>query len=104
MFENVTDLRISEKEARRLSENHIKEDLKYLRKEFSEFDEFPTELKEILLDMKYNTKNFDQEHWPNLYQAIENHDVKGIVDNVHRKDIQKERNNWAESLARSIRF
>lgn len=103
-FENVTKLRISEKEARRLSEIHIKNDLIYLRKEFSDFDSFPTELKEILLDIQYNTGNFNQKNWPNLYQAIENHDVKAIIENVHRRDIQKERNDLAENLAQLIRF
>ena len=103
-FEKITDLRISEKEARRLSEIHIKNDLAFLRKEFSDFDDFPIELKEILLDIQYNTGNFNQKNWPNLYQAIKTHDVKGIIKNVHRRDIQKERNDWAEKQAQLIRF
>ena len=103
-FESVTNLRIPEEEVRKLSETHIKNDLIYLRKEFSEFDSFPRPLKEILLDIKYNTKEFKRENWPNLYNAIEKHDVEKIVENVHRKDIGQERNKWAENLARSIRF
>ena len=103
-FEKITNLRISEKEARRLSEIHIKDDLAFLRKEFSDFDDFPMELKEILLDMKYNIREFNQKNWPNLYHAVKTHDVKGIIENVHRRDIQKERNDWAEKLAQSIRF
>ena len=39
-----------------------------------------------------------------LYQAINNHDVKGIANNVHRKDVGWKRNDWAERRARSIRF
>ena len=49
------------------------------------------------------TRNFFL-YWPNLYQAIDNRDVNGIVENIHRKDIDQKRNDWAESMAKSIRF
>lgn len=28
----------------------------------------------------------EQQNWPKLYNAINNRDVNGIADNVHRKD------------------
>ena len=28
----------------------------------------------------------EQQNWPKLYNAINNRDVSGIADNVHRKD------------------
>lgn len=52
---------------------------------------------------KLKTKN-EQQNWPKLYNAINNRDVNGIADNVHRKDVGLERNDWAERMARSIRF
>lgn len=52
---------------------------------------------------KLKTEN-EQQNWPKLYNAINNRDVNGIADNVHRKDVGLERNDWAEQMARSIRF
>lgn len=34
---------------------------------------------------KLKTEN-EQQNWPKLYNAINNRDVNGIADNVHRKD------------------
>lgn len=61
-------------------------------------------LKEVLLDIQYNTGNLNQRTWPNLYRAIRNHDVNGIVSNVHRRDVAQRHNNWTRDTARSIRF
>ena len=104
-FENKTDIRISDAEARGLAQNHMTNDLTHLRSEFSDFDNFPLPLKEVLLDIQYNVRGgVNQNDWPNLYQAIRNRDVNGIVDNVNRKDVQQSRNDWAKRTARSIQF
>ncbi len=105
-FKQYTPLRISDDESFRLAQNHMTSDsdLNYVRQQFSDFDNLPIPLKEVLLDIQYNTGNLNRQNWPNLYQAIENKDVNGIAANVHRKDIGQERNNWAEQMARSIRF
>lgn len=52
---------------------------------------------------KLKTEN-EQQNWSKLYNAINNRDVSGIADNVHRKDVGWKRNDWAERMARSIRF
>ena len=31
-------------------------------------------------------------------------DINGTVNNIHRKNVGQERNDWAEKMARSIRF
>ena len=103
-FENKTNIRISDTEARGLAQNHMTNDLTHLRGEFSDFDSFPLPLKEVLLDIQYNTGNLNQQNWPNLYNAIHGRDINGIVDNVNRKDVQQDRNDWAKRMARSIRF
>ena len=103
-FENKTNIRISDAEVRGLAQNHMNNDLAHLRREFSDFDNFPLPLKEVLLDIQYNTGNLNQRTWPNLYRAIRNHDVNGIVLNVHRRDVAQRRNNWTRDTARSIRF
>ena len=106
-FEDKTNLRISMDEAHRLSSNHMVDDLAHVRNQFADFDTFPTPLKEVLLDIQYNTGALNREKWPNLYGAIERKDVwgeNGIVNNVHRTDVQPKRNIWAKSMAQSIRF
>ena len=104
-FENKTNIRISDAEARGLAQNHMNNDLAHLRGEFSDFDNFPLPLKEVLLDIQYNVRGgVNPNDWPNLYRAIRNHDVNGIVSNVHRRDVAQRRNNWTRDTARSIRF
>ena len=105
VFEDKTNIRISDAEARGLAQNHMNNDLAHLRGEFSDFDSFPLPLKEVLLDIQYNVKGgVNPNDWPNLYRAIRNLDIGGIVENVNRKDVQQSRNDWAKRTARSIRF
>lgn len=103
-FLDKTNLNISEQDAYNMAQNHMKNDLAHVRSEFTDFDYFPNQLKEVLLDIQYNTGGLNKQNWPKLYNAINNRDVNGIADNVHRKDVGWERNDWAEQMARSIRF
>ena len=103
-FRDKTNIRISDTEARGLAQSHMNNDLAHVRGEFSDFDSFPLPLKEVLLDIQYNTGNLNQQNWPNLYSAIHGRNINGIVDNVNRKDVQQDRNDWAKRMARSIRF
>ncbi len=103
-FEPITDLRITDYEAYRLAQNHMTNDLAHVRREFTDFDRFPNPLKEVLLDIQYNTGGLNKQNWPKLYEAIANRNVNGIVDNVHRKDVGPDRNDWAKRMSRSIKF
>ena len=106
-FEDKTNLSLSDADAFKMAKNHMVSDLSHVRREFKDFDAFPIPLKEILLDLHYNTGNLTQSSWPNLYKAIENKDVfgeNGIVANVNRKNVSQERNDWARDTARLIRF
>ena len=104
-FRDKTNIRITDAEARDLAQSHMNNDLAHLRREFSDFDNFPLPLKEILLDIQYNVKGGVNRHnWPNLYRAIRNRDVNGIVDNVNRPDVGQDRNDWAKRMVRSIKF
>ena len=97
-------MQITEQGAYNMAHSHMANDLAHIRSEFTDFDTFPNPLKEVLLDIQYNTGGLNKQNWPNLYNAIDNRDVNGIVNNVHRKDVGCERNDWAERMARSIRF
>lgn len=103
-FKDKTKLRVTDAYSRSMAQNHMTQDLNHVRKEFSDFDNLPLPLKEVLLDIQYNVGGITKTKWPNLYAAIANRDVDGIIKNVHRKDIGQDRNDWAERMARSIRF
>ena len=101
-----TNVRISDEYARSLAQDHMTNDLAHVRREFADFDTFPQPLKEVLLDIQYNVKGgLNEQKWPSLYKAIRERNINGengIVANVHRKDVQQERNDWARCLAASI--
>jgi len=104
-FENKTNVRISDAEARNLAQTHMIEDLAHLRREFADFDSFPLPLKEVLLDIQYNVAGgVNRYNWPKLYKAIEDHDIDKIIEHIHRRDIANERNDWAQQTAASIVF
>lgn len=102
-YEKKTPLRIPEKDIRRLYDSHINDDLKDLRSTFKNFNHFPPELQNVLLDIKYNTGNVWQEKWPKLHQAIAERNIENILNNIHRKDVSIERNQWAEDEIRKIK-
>lgn len=107
-FEDKTNLQLSDQDAYNMALNHMKNDLAHVRSQFTDFDSFPNPLKEVLLDIQYNVKGeLNRQNWPNLYQAIENHDVfgeNGIYNNVNRKDVQQSRNDWARKMIGTIQF
>ena len=51
-FESETNLRLSEQDTYNMAKKHMMYDLSHLRQEFSDFDDFPIELKEVLLDIQ----------------------------------------------------
>lgn len=102
-YEDKTPLRIADEEIRRLYDMHVNNDLKELRDTFKDFDRFPPELQNVLLDIKYNTGNVLPINWPNLHKAIAKRSIKGILDNVHRYQVGIKRNQWAEDEIRKIK-
>lgn len=63
---------IPESEAARKRDEHLYDDVYYLRQKFPKFDEFPVEKQKALLDMHYNIGpiRFTQPKWKNLFEAI----------------------------------
>jgi len=82
--------------------SHLRNDLFTLEKEFPDFKNFPFQLQEVLMDIKYNTGNINQSKWPNLHKAIASKDINKIAENINRKDVGFERNEWAKNKILSI--
>ena len=105
-YADHSSFRLAKGETDKLLRNHITEDIKYLQKEFPDFASYPPELQNVLLDIKFNTGNVSQENWPKLRKAIVEKNLfgkEGIIYNVHRKDVDLKRNNWAEQQIRNIK-
>lgn len=97
-YKNHSPLRVAENEMERWFQTHVEDDIRYLHKEFRDFASFPEGLQDVLLDIKFNTGNVSRENWPKLRKAIDQKDVfgsEGIINNVHRKDVDRARNSWA---------
>lgn len=105
-FAKDTNLRISDQDAYNMAQSHMTNDLAHVRSEFNDFDNFPNPLKEVLLDIQYNTGGLNRKNWPNLYQAIENRNLygkNGIINNVYRGNVGQGRNDWATNQILSIK-
>lgn len=104
-YKDKTPLRISEQESRRLYDEHINDDLRYLRRTFKDFDKFPPQMQDVLTDIKYNTGNVENSPngWPKLHRAIVEKNLEDIIANVNRKDVPQTRNDWAKGELRKIR-
>ena len=101
-YENLTPLRISKETIDKLTNKHLENDIQSLQKTFPEFDDFPLPLQEVLTDTHYNTGNINHSNWPNLHRGIKNKDLSAIANNIHRKDVQPKRNDWALEKIKSI--
>ena len=105
-YKSYSQLTLNNREINKLLKQHLQDDIKYLQKEFPDFASYPPELQNVLLDIKFNTGNVSQENWPKLRKAIAEKNLfgdEGIIDNVHRKDVDLKRNNWAEQQIRNIK-
>ena len=107
-FKSETNLWLSDKDVYNMAKKHMISDLAHLRREFPDFDDFPIELKEVLLDIQYNViGGVNENNWPKLYKAIKEKNVSGkdgIVEHVNRPDVGKDRNDWAKRTVSLIKF
>ena len=91
-----------------MARKHMTNDLAHVRNQFTEFDYFPNQLKEVLLDIQYNViGGVNENNWPKLYKAIKEKNVlgkDGIVEHVNRPDVGKDRNDWAKRTVSLIKF
>lgn len=101
-FNNESNLKIDDDEAKRLMQAHLLQDLQHVRGQFPDFDRFPQPLKKVLLDIQYNTGNLTPKEWPKLYDAIREKNIAYMAKNVNRMDVSKDRNNWARDQILSI--
>jgi hypothetical protein len=102
-YDKESNLRITPEVAINSLNKHTLNDLKKLKEGFEDFDIFPLPLQEVLMDIRYNTGNVSESNWPNLHKGIRTKNLTLITDNVSRKDVSIDRNNWAKNKILSIK-
>ena len=101
-YKDESILQVSEAFALQRMNEHLQNDLKKLREGIDRFDSLPYPLKEVLLDIRYNTGAVSQTRWPNLRNGIREKNLTKIYHNVNRLKIQKKRNQWAKERIKAI--
>ena len=82
--------------------SHLQKDYDNLKRYLPEIDKAPQAAQDVAFDIQYNPGGLNKQNWPNLFKAINNRDINGIANNVLRKDIGDNRNNWATKQIHSI--
>ena len=87
-----------------LALEHLKGDLKSVRKKFKNFDNLPKNAQLVILDMEYNmgANNFSKDNWPNFFEAINKKDWICAGDESFSPDIQLKRNLWRKNMLHLI--
>ncbi len=63
-----------------------------LQRNWPDFDTYPAELQESMLDLHFNTGSVTPKRWPKLNDAIQNKDKQGIIREMNRKTKHEGRN------------
>lgn len=105
-YAQYSSLRITNQKIYEYCEEHLKKNVATLKEEFTDFDNFPIELQEVLLDIQYNTNDFAKEDkdnkWPRLRESIKTRNFGLMVNNVNRWQVQKSRNDWAKDKIKAL--
>ncbi len=83
-FKDISTMRLPNETIYRLCREHVEDDIAMLRAGVKGFDDFPIELQEVLVDIRYNTGNLYRHKWPKLRKALDERDLESIYDNVNR--------------------
>ena len=96
-YKNNTSLRLSDEEIHRQTVAHLKEDLAQIRANIPNFDDLPPELQRVIFDIQYNTGHIEK--FPLFQRAIQDKNVRGMIEESHRRDVSPNRN---KSMAQEI--
>ena len=96
-YKDKSRLRISLETRDQLLKEHVLNDLKELKSKFPDFDELPPSAQDVLIDLQFNLggKRFNPQIWHKLFSALKKKDWKEASEQVKRKNINNERNEWA---------
>lgn len=99
-YKQYTEIRLSQEEINKITEEHLQSDLDFIRKHVSNFDNYPKEIQDIIIDIQYNTG--DIRKFPLFLKAVEDKELDDMVKQSHRKDVSKNRNNGIKDMLMGI--
>ena len=79
----------------------LEKSYKELEQKIENFDNFPTTVRQALVDMQFNmgNKKFSEDTWPKLFEAINKRDWQTAAKEAsQRKDVQKSRREWTYKM------
>lgn len=98
---NHSNLEISKNDIYNQFNTMLEKSYKELEQKMAKFNDFPTPVKQALIDMQFNmgNKKFSTKNWPKLFEAINNHDWQTAAKEARQRiDVQKTRQDWTYKM------
>ena len=101
-FAQFCNTNIDDDTMRQMSTDHIKGDLKSLRKLIPNFDELSLNKKMVLMDYMYNLgpNKFTEKEFPNFIKGARTNNLDLMLKHDHRLGIDERRNIWTDKTLR----
>ena len=100
-YEKFTKCRLPTEEIYRKPIEHIKKDMPQIRRNVKNFDKYPWQIQDVIIDIQYNTGHI--ENFPRFLKAVEEKDLNEMIKQSHRPDVQADRNQGIIDLLKSIK-
>ena len=100
-YEKFTKCRLPTEEIYRKPIEHIKKDMPQIRRNVKNFDKYPWQIQDVIIDIQYNTGHI--ENYPRFLKAVEEKDLNEMIKQSHRPDVQADRNQGIIDLLKSIK-
>ena len=100
-YEKFTKCRLPAEEIYRKPIEHIKKDMPQIRRNVKNFDKYPWQIQDVIIDIQYNTGHI--ENFPNFLDAVERKDLSAMIEESYRPDVQASRNQRMIDLLKSVK-
>ncbi len=101
-YKDESRLQVPEEYALKRLNEHLQNDLKKLREGIDGFDNLPYPLKDVLMDIRYNTGSVTRKNWKFLREGIDKKDLTQIFNHVNRPQVSSSRNKWTKERVKAI--
>ena len=101
-FKKFCDINIDDDTMYKMYYDHMKDDLKSLRKLIPNFDKLSLNKRFVLMDYMYNlgSKKFSEEEFPNFIKGARTNNLDLMLKHDHRLGIDERRNRWTDKMLR----
>ena len=101
-FKKFCNINIDDDTMYKMYYDHMKDDLKSLRKLIPNFDELSLNKRFVLMDYMYSlgSKKFSEEEFPNFIKGARTNNLDLMLKHDHRLGIDERRNKWTDKMLR----